>query len=234
MRTAYTPLAPFAISLVGRSLPIALLVVNRFGSPEHQLPFAAAYLVAVAGLEYYAVVRPMLRLAAQANALLKQVVQEIERKASIDGHKPKIRIHVLLCGRTLTGRKLIPVFQYGLDQSPYANLSFSIHRGFCGEVFRAPRPRAEYVDLQALDDHQIASRFKWPPKLLGMTRDIRGILVAQLVLEKPRLNGLARRKPFGVVAAYAEDNCTADYLQTQAGSEALQLAVDLAAKLYAA
>jgi hypothetical protein len=172
------------------------------------------------------------RAIAEANAEMDKVVAEMLQLAGMDDPESGLKIHVLRQKWTISGRKLIPIYQRGMEHCPYASLAFHPRQGFLGELFRSPYYKDDFIDFRPLPEYQIMNRFQWPARYQLLTRQIKAIRGVQIVCKTDAAKEPSRHQVFGLVSAYAETDEAADYLARPIAREAMRELGDTARVLY--
>src|SRR5438067_13628393 len=108
--------------------------------------------------------------------------------------------------RWLFGKRFHQYYQLNMEGEPDANLSFSVKKGFCGEVFRSGTQRAKFRDLRALSAEEQSAEFNFGKRELARISHVKGVACAALYKEGKTLRGAIKQKYFGVLNVDATDD----------------------------
>jgi hypothetical protein len=110
------------------------------------------------------------------------------------------------------GQEIPQYYQLNMEGEPDANLSFSVKKGFCGEVFRSGTQRAKFRDLRALSAEEQSAEFNFGKRELARISHVKAVACAALYKEGKTFRGAIKQKYFGVLNVDATDDLGAEYL----------------------
>jgi hypothetical protein len=205
----------FFLTLIGRITPLTIAFIFAFFAPTDKSK-VLSYLCGIALLlaaEYFGIYRPLLNIEEARKRVLDLVFKDWLDSIRLGRRRPNLRVNVML-RRWWFGWRFYQYYQLNMDGDPDANLSFSVKRGFCGQVFGSHTQKARYRDFRQLSDEEQSREFKWTKSECRQTAHVKAIACAGLYRECRSFRGVLKHRYFGVLNVDATDDDGADFLDS--------------------
>lgn len=216
--------ARFVLSLIGRLTPMTAAFILSILAPTPQarvILFVGSVTLLVVS-EYFGIFRPLQNIEETRKRQLDFVIKPWLEGVRYQRRSPKLRVNVMLV-RWRFGWRFYQFYQLNMDGDADANLSFSVNRGFCGDVFRNHSQKAKYRDLRKMSIQEQSEAFGW--KDHDKTTHLKAIACSALYKETKTLRGAVRHRYFGVLNIDAIDDDGAEFLgSTEALNQVTKLA----------